>query len=250
MPSRWHKGTKKHVLFVGIPAAPHDSQPVSDRLSSRGDGGSNRAGAARSRPRHGARLALAVGGVAFATSLPAMAHPHVFIDYGVTILCDADHVTGARIAWTFDEMYSASLYHDYTNRPLGPLSRSDIDQLERKAFQFTSDRNYFLDIRRNGTPQQVKKVTDFDASYDGGRMTYRFTVPLESGGKPGAMVIEIASFDTEFYIDFELVKRAPVKIEHGDKLGIACAPKKITKATTTFGPMQTTIVQCSYGEVS
>jgi len=190
---------------------------------------------------------MAMGGAAL-VSPAATAHPHVFIDYAVTILCDAERVTGARISWTFDEMYSASLYHDYTNRPLGPLSRNDVDQLERKAFRFTADRNYFLDIRRNGAPQQAKKITDFDASYVDDRMTYRFTVAIESGAKQSSTVIEIASFDTEFYIDFELAKHAPVKIEHGDGLRIACAPKKVTKATTTFGPMQTTIVQCTYGE--
>jgi ABC-type uncharacterized transport system substrate-binding protein len=178
---------------------------------------------------------------------PAAAHPHVFIDYTATILCHDEAITGVRLAWTFDEMYSASLYHDYTSRPKGPLSAADIAQLRTGAFQDTAEEHYFTDISLDGKPLPVTQVADFDASYDGRKMTYRFTVPLAIHPGHGDSIVEIASFDTEFYIDFELAKHDPVTIQGGAQVTSSCGAVPATRRTTTFGPLLTRIVRCRFG---
>jgi ABC-type uncharacterized transport system substrate-binding protein len=177
---------------------------------------------------------------------PATAHPHVFIDYAVTILCQNNRVAGVRISWTFDQMYSASLFHDYTNRPRGPLSAVDVAELEKGAFQDVAANHYFTDIEFNGKAIPVTKVTDFTAAYAGGRMTYQFIVPLDIAPAPGVNRLDIDSFDTEFYIDFELAKRVPIAIHRGGRIKMDCAPRQVTKITTTFGPMATHIVRCQF----
>lgn len=202
-------------------------------------------GARRPRVRHFFCLGSVVAALCLAlTEGMAIAHPHVFIDYAATILCHRETITGVRIAWTFDEMYSASLFHDYTSRPKGPLSASDVAELKKGAFQDVSEDHYFTDIVLNGKPLPVTKVEDFDASYDGRKMTYRFTVPVDITPSRGSNILEIDSFDTEFYIDFELIKRDPVTIQHGEQLKMSCEPAHVTRTTTTFGPMGTRIVRC------
>jgi ABC-type uncharacterized transport system substrate-binding protein len=179
-----------------------------------------------------------------AMAAPAAAHPHVFIDYTVTILCGADRITGVRIAWTFDEMYSASLFHDYTSRPKGPLSAADIAELEKGAFQDSAEDHYFIDITFGAKALPVTRATDFDASYDGRRMTYRFTIPVDLAPGQRTGILDVASFDTEFYIDFELAKHDPVTIRRGTQFKLSCRPEPVTRETTTFGPMQTRIARC------
>jgi ABC-type uncharacterized transport system substrate-binding protein len=181
-----------------------------------------------------------------ALTSPALAHPHVFIDYSATVLCQRDKIVGVRIAWTFDEMYSASLYHDYTSQPKGPLTPADIARLHDEAFKDSADEHYFTDIVFNGKPVPVNRTTAFAASYDGRKMTYRFTVPLALSPTAGANTLDIDSFDTEFYIDFELARRGAAAIENGGQLKLACAPTSLTKDTTTFGPLTTHIVRCHF----
>jgi ABC-type uncharacterized transport system substrate-binding protein len=196
--------------------------------------------------RRGVRAVIVAAAAAtgLLAAAPARAHPHVFIDYRVSVLCRANRIAAVRISWTFDEMYSASLFHDYTSRPRGPLSAADIAELRKDAFQDVAENHYFTDLTLDGKPLPVTKVTDFEASYDGRKMTYRFTVPLGLAPAPGANILDIDSFDTEFYIDFALAKRNPISIEQGGALKIACAPQDVTKTTTTFGPMATRIVRC------
>lgn len=178
--------------------------------------------------------------------LIAQAHPHVFIDYAATVLCRDDKIIGVRIAWTFDEIYSASLYHDYTSQPKGPLSAADIAKLNKEAFQDSAEEHFFTDISLNGKALPVTKAVDFSASYDGRKMTYRFTVPLDLPPVPGANTLDIDSFDTEFYIDYELVKRNPVTVQNAGALKISCGDAAITKDTTTFGPLTTHIARCRF----
>jgi len=197
------------------------------------------------RPRAIGRAASVFGAICAAWAVPAAAHPHIFIDYAATILCKNDAIAGVRVAWTFDEMYSASLFHDYTSRPKGPLGPADVAQLKTGAFQDTAEQHYFTDVTLNGKPLPITQVTDFDASYDGRKMTYRFTVPLAIPLGRGAEILEIDSFDTEFYIDFGLVKKDPVEIQ-GNAPGLSCAPGSVLRHTTIFGPLATRIVRCRY----
>lgn len=177
------------------------------------------------------------------TPLTAAAHPHVFINYSASILCEHGKIVGIRVAWTFDEMYSASLFADYTTQPKGALSKADIAKLHDEAFKDSAEEHYFTDVALDGKALPVT-ATDFDASYDGRKMTYRFTVPVDIAPPPNGATLDIDSFDTEFYIDYELDERHPIRVENGAGIGVACVPTSLTRNTTTFGPLTTRIVRC------
>ena len=180
----------------------------------------------------------------------AVAHPHVWIDYSVTVLFDDADIKGVRMSWTFDEMYSSMLFHDYTGRPRGPLTPNDIESLEQGAFRDTADYHYFVDVKLNGKELPKVEATDFDARFEHGRMTYFFTVPLHTAAPVAQNTLEIAAFDHEFYIDFELVKTGAVTVEHGEKLAASCGPKHRRTNTTFFGPLDSLVVACSYKSAS
>ena|ERR1700722_20586787 len=179
---------------------------------------------------------------------PAAAHPHVWIDYTVNVLFDDNDLTGVRISWTFDQMYSSMLFHDYTSRPKGALSAEDIASLEKNAFVDTADEHYFIDIALNGETVPIKSVTDFTARFENHRMIYAFTVPIAAGAAPAHNTLKVDAFDYEYYIDFGLAKNAAVSVTHGEKLAAACAPHNEDKVTTTFGPIQALVVVCTYGK--
>jgi ABC-type uncharacterized transport system substrate-binding protein len=188
--------------------------------------------------------------VSLASAGPATAHPHVFIDYAVTVLFDDADVKGIRMSWTFDEMYSSMLFHDYTSRPKGALTQADIKSLEIGAFRDTADFHYFVDITLNGKAIPVADVADFDARFEKRRMTYFFTVPLHTAAPTALNTLEIQAFDHEFYIDFELAKTTAVAMEHGETLAAKCAQKHNRTNTTTFGPLDTLEVACTYKTTS
>ena len=189
-------------------------------------------------------LALALG------AAPAAAHPHVFIDYAVTVMFDDHGPTAVHFLWVFDEMYSSMLFRDFTSRPKGQLSAADVTNLKKKAFEDTADFNYFTDLSVNGKALKIKKVTDFNARIDRGHISYAFTVPIPERAPAGPGSLQVASFDHDYYIAFQLIKGAPIGIKGGDKLGVSCKQKTVTKDTSFFGPIDAIVVACNYGKTS
>jgi len=182
------------------------------------------------------------------SAAPASAHPHVFIDYTVTVLFDDKAAQAVRLSWTFDEMYSSMLLHDYTSRPpRDALTPADVKSLRKQAFEDTADYHYFVDLKLNGVTLPVKQVADFDARFQDHRMTYTFTVPIAAGVSRARNSLEVDSFDNEFYIDFELAKAHAVAVEHGEPLGASCAPKPLDRDTTMVGSVSSIVVVCTYG---
>lgn len=150
--------------------------------------------------------------------------------------------------WVFDAMYSSMLIRDFTSRPAGQLTAADVANLRKKAFEDTADFNYFTDLTVNGKALKIKKVTDFNARVDRGHISYAFTVPMPDGAPTGPGSLEVASFDHEFYISFQLIKGAPITVKSGEKLGATCKQKTVTKDTSFFGPIDAIVVACSYGK--
>ncbi len=61
-----------------------------------------------------------------ATPLPALAHPHIFIDAKATIVFDdAGDVAGIRHSWTFDESFSTWQIQGLDQRRRRHLERGD-----------------------------------------------------------------------------------------------------------------------------
>ena len=123
-------------------------------------------------------LLAGIAAVSFGDSVSA--HPHVFIDYVLTVSFNDDAPQAVRMSWTFDEMYSSMLFHDYTSRPRDALTPADVRSLRKHAFDDTADYHYFVDLKLNGKPLEVKDVTDFNAQFKNHRMTYSFTVPVRA----------------------------------------------------------------------
>ncbi|HTS91802.1 MAG TPA: DUF1007 family protein [Stellaceae bacterium] len=196
------------------------------------------------------RTVIAAAALLMLSATSAAAHPHVFIDYAVVLQFEKGTLKSVRMTWTFDEMYSSMLYQDYTSHPRGPLSAADVSRLQKGAFEDTADYHYFVDVTLNGKPVAVKKVTDFAAKFEHHRISYSFTVPIPDGPASGKNALEIAAFDNEFYIDFELVEKDAVGFENAEGLGVSCAPKKTRKDTPVIGAVNTVAMACAWSQAS
>ncbi len=177
---------------------------------------------------------------------PAAAHPHIFIEHSLTVLFDKSALSGVRVTWIFDELYSTMLRADYTDKPNGPLSKADVKNLEQHAFGNLASVHYFTSIKLNGTPASVDKVKDFTARADKDRMIYEFTVPLSADGKTGQNTLEMLMFDPEYYVDFQAAATDPVKVVGGAPLQAECNSVGDKRETIGFGMADVDELVCTY----
>jgi len=65
---------------------------------------------------------------------PAAAHPHVFIDNIVTFVFAGGKLTGLRLLWGFDAVYSQSLLEDFDTDHDGKFSAAGIANMDQARF--------------------------------------------------------------------------------------------------------------------
>jgi ABC-type uncharacterized transport system substrate-binding protein len=188
-------------------------------------------------------LALAACGCPAA----ALAHPHIFIEEHVEVLFDQNNVTGVRMTWSFDELYSSMLRSDYTGTKKGPITAKDVQSLHDKAFTNLASVHYFTTMSLDGKPVEFGTPKDFTARFDADdKAIYSFVIPLSLPKAAAKSLLEIAVFDPEYYVDFELATEDPVKTTGGGGLKADCQPGTVRRGTEGWGEVDADIVSCTY----
>jgi len=194
--------------------------------------------------RHGASL-LALLGLGFPAA--ALAHPHIFIEEHVEVLFDQDNVTGVRMTWSFDELYSSMLRSDYTATKKGPITAKDVQNLHDKAFANLATVHYFTTMSLDGKPVTFGTPKDFTASFNADdKAIYSFVIPVSLPKAGAKNLLEIAVFDPEYYVDFELAEGDAVNTTGGAALKADCQPGTIKRDTQGWGQVDADIVSCTY----
>ncbi len=130
---------------------------------------------------------------------PAIAHPHVFIAQKTTVAFEADGLAGFRIHWTFDDMFSVMIQEDFDQNHDGRLSKKEVAVIKEKAFGYTAEHNYFIHIRIDGNPFDVKYVTEFNAKLDNGKLSYEFFIPCHVKAVSGPKSVILSPYDEGYY---------------------------------------------------
>ncbi len=158
------------------------------------------------------------------TSVPARAHPHVWVTAQTEILYDdAEQIAGLRHIWTFDELYSAwavqGLEEDY-----GEVGPEQLRELAETNATSLVEFGYFTDARIDGENHDFAPPVDYDMVYENGSLTLTFTLPLSEPARPdNAFVMEI--YDPTFFVSFTID-------EGDDAIRLVGGPQSCAKTIT------------------
>jgi ABC-type uncharacterized transport system substrate-binding protein len=163
----------------------------------------------------GVRIAALVGMLTALACSPALAHPHVFVDYAVTLVMVGDRVTDVRLTWTFDDLFSGFILQEFDQDRNGVLSAQEVQRIEAKHLSEFKRVGYYTSIKVNGNPITMPDAREFRATVAKSLVSYEFTLPV---GVPlaSATAIEVWVDDPVYYI--------------------AYIPVAVTPKTQTIGP--------------
>ena len=86
---------------------------------------------------------LAVVVMMLALSVPAQAHPHVWVTVESTLLYERGSFTGLHHKWTFDEFYSAMAVEGLDTNKDGKYDREELAELAKVNVTSLKDFGYF-----------------------------------------------------------------------------------------------------------
>jgi hypothetical protein len=95
-----------------------------------------------------------------------------------------------------------------------------------------------IEVTYNGTPVELEAPTDLHVSNAGGRLTYRFMMPLRTPLRPPG-AIDITVDDSGFFAAFVLRTPDPVDVQGIGASSAVC--DRVRKPTGAPGP-----VRCEY----
>jgi ABC-type uncharacterized transport system substrate-binding protein len=152
-------------------------------------------------------VVLASAVVALAAG-PAGAHPHVFIDYAVTLVVAGDRLEAVRLTWTFDDLFSGFILQEFDKDRNGALSAPEVQRIEATHLAELHKSSYYATVSVNGKPVESPAAREFRATAAKGIVTYEFTLPL---GVPlaSASGVEVMVDDPVYYIAYTPVAVSP-----------------------------------------
>jgi ABC-type uncharacterized transport system substrate-binding protein len=162
----------------------------------------------------GLRL-LALGAVLVAVSLPASAHPHVWVTVETTVMYSGGSITGLQHKWTFDDMYAAMAIQGLDANGDGTYSREELKELAQVNIDGLKEFAYFTIAKLGKAPIGLKPPVDYYLEYKDGLLSLYFTLPFEQPVLADAPEFNFAVFDESFFIAFDFGKDNPVKLSAG-----------------------------------
>jgi ABC-type uncharacterized transport system substrate-binding protein len=181
------------------------------------------------------RFALAgvVAGVVLGAAAPALAHPHVWITARAEVAYAANgQVTGIRHAWTFDEAYSAFVTQGLDKNGDGKLAPDELAELAKVNTESLGEFDYFTVLKANGVKQAFGGPAETSMSFEDGKATLRFLLPLKVPASPKVVSLEV--YDPTFFVSFTLA-------DGEDAVRLANGPRGC--ATTNTRPKPVDVAQ-------
>ncbi len=149
-----------------------------------------------------------------AITMPAVAHPHVWVEARAEIVFDATaRVTGIRHTWIFDPAYSAYTTMGLDTDKDGSPDPDKLEELAEANLASLAEANYFTAVKVDGSPAALASPSDRQATVADDRLVLRFMLPLESPAMAKEMTIRIG--DPTFFTALTLLEGAEAAMLDG-----------------------------------
>ena len=164
------------------------------------------------------RLIAALAILVALLPLPALAHPHIFIEAKATVTFnDAGEIVAVHNEWTFDEAYSAWSIQGLDTNNDGTLTREELQPLADDNMDGLAEYEYYT-FAGEGQGANLKFVHGSNPTIDfaNGKTTLNFDVALD---KPYAVrkALELAINDPEYYVAITFKDASAVTLVNAPK---------------------------------
>jgi ABC-type uncharacterized transport system substrate-binding protein len=163
--------------------------------------------------RHSCLVFAALAGLV-AANVSAYAHPHVWVTVKSELVYAPDgSMTWVRHAWTFDDMFSVFATQGLEQKKKGEFTREELAPLAKVNVESLKEYDFFTYAKANGQKVEFNEPAAgyylvFDPKETA--LTLHFVLPLKTPLKAKDLSIDI--FDRDFFVDFGLAEKDPVKL--------------------------------------
>ena len=159
----------------------------------------------------GARAAVVAA--AALLPLPAVAHPHVFVEARAEIVFDAaGDIAAVRHVWRFDEAFSAYASQGFDANRDRVFSMEELQPLAQVNVESLKEYHYFTYVDIDGKQQALADPKEYFLKEEGGQLTLFYTLPLAKPIDPSGHTVRIDVYDPEYFVAVTFVPDTPMAL--------------------------------------
>lgn len=144
----------------------------------------------------------------------AQAHPHIWANMVTRLLAAPDgKLTGIRVAWSFDELYSEDAVSGFDANNDGATSEAELRPLADELIRNLVESSYFTHIRQNGSELPQGQVQHYWLKLEDGRMNMAFDLPLQQPADPAKGEVTFKIYDPDYFIAFDYIAEQATGVE-------------------------------------
>lgn len=168
-----------------------------------------------------------LGALVAALPVVAPAHPHIFVEAGVTVIFDGERPAAVRLDWRYDDFFSLLLTADLGIDLDGDgiLTAAETETLAAAVTEWPPEFLGDLEVLQGDQPVGLAPKIDHTMTYADGLVTESHTRPLQ-GAEAGPLTIRV--YDPFYYIAYAL--SGPVRIEGRADCTAAVTPPDLNRA--------------------
>jgi len=133
------------------------------------------------------------------------AHPHMFLDAGITVRANEKGVTGIHVSWEFDVWFSASIIMDFDFDENGKFDDYETSEIYDLAFSNLENYDYFTYFTADAGMIPASEVSEFSVRKDEDKIIYDFFIPFEVPFSEDRAKFSVAVYDKTFFCDVAYV---------------------------------------------
>lgn len=156
------------------------------------------------------------------TATAPQAHPHIFIDAGLTAIVDKDGALQAiKVTWAYDAFYSLLITEDYGLDPDGNavLTKEEEAQLRGFDMQWIEGYNGDLVARLDGAPLELSGPRDATLVMREGRLVTTHVRDVAGTPMLAGHTLSMKPYDPTYYTSYDVTLN--VKVDGMDGCTIA-----------------------------
>lgn len=134
------------------------------------------------------------------------AHPHVFVDAEVTVLTQAGAVTGVRLRWAYDDLFSLMLTEDLSLDADGDLALTDeeLATLRDKVADWPADYAGDLEVEADGSLVPLAVREDEAVAFEAGAVIETHRRSLVTPAPATEAPVIVAVYDPSYYVAYSV----------------------------------------------
>ncbi len=161
--------------------------------------------------------------VAALNTVPALAHPHVFVSGKASFQIEDAKLARVSMRWQFDAFFSQVLGTDFDTNADGMFDAEETQAMKDQVFTSLKDFGYFTHLRTDtsDTEKLFSQVDKFVVTIEGGELVFAFELILAEPIDPKIEEVGLSLYDPTIYVDLILGGDEPVKLAGAEGMGCA-----------------------------